>query len=368
MLILENFFDGFLIKNYVLLIMLGGLSILTVYDVYLEKKMLLRLRITLVLIFMLALFEYMEECYSSLPDPTNWRILFSAICYTLRPAIIMMIIFSVNLNVKPIIVIPAVINAMVAFSAFFTGIAFSFTATNNFRRGVLGYLPHVISAIYLIFLIYLNLKGIGRAIREHSLIMFIAIAAVGAAFLASIAHDEVVNPTYAACILLYYLFLYSQHTKRDTLTGLLNRQSFYSDTEHRTEDIKAVISIDLNELKWLNDNYGHAEGDHAIAVVSEAFMACVSVGDRVYRIGGDEFIILCDKDGEEYLTELVEKLRKRVDDTGYSCAFGMSFGKPVEDMIKEADQRMYDDKAAIKEQFRKEGRVLHVRSMKPDKN
>ena len=40
--------------------------------------------------------------------------------------------------------------------------------------------------------------------------------------------------------------------------------------------------------------------------------------------------------------------------------------KPVEDMIKEADQRMYDDKAAIKEQFRKEGRFLHVRAMKPD--
>ena len=97
--------------------------------------------------------------------------------------------------------------------------------------------------------------------------------------------------------MLYYLYTYSQYTKRDALTGLLNRQSYYSHIEKNGETIGAVISIDMNELKWLNDNYGHEAGDKGLATVSKCFKTNVSRRDKVYRIGGDEFMVLCSKDG-----------------------------------------------------------------------
>lgn len=362
MFIFDRFFELYFVHNYVLLIMLGGLGILTAYDVYLEKKQLVRLRITIVMIFALSLLEFVEDCYSTLPEPTGWRILYSALCYSLRPAIIMMIIFSIHKKVHWMVVIPALINVMVAFSAFFTNLAFGFTDDNRFNRGTLGYFPHLISGLYLAYLIYLSVKDVkGHIFRENFMVFFIALGALGAALLAGLAHDEVVNPTYAAGILLYYLFVYSHHTKRDALTNLLNRHSMYSDMDRWDSSIRAVISIDLNELKWLNDNYGHAEGDKAIAVVSDSFMKCVSGDERVYRVGGDEFIIFSLNGDPTYLNALVEMLRKKVDSTGYSCAFGLSIGKPVEEMITEADQHMYADKAAIKEKYRREGRVLHLR-------
>ena len=361
-LILSNFFDTYFVQNYVLLAMLAGMMILTVFDVFLERKALIRLRFTLAAILVLSLFEYFEECYASLPTPTNWRILYSALCYSLRPLIILMIIFSIFRRVPKWTVIPAIINMLVVFSAFFTDIAFTFSSDNSFIRGTLGYVPHIVSGLYLLFLLYLSIRTLTRnSLEEHSAVFYIGIVAVGAGFLSTRGHDEVVLLTYAACVLLYYLFTYELRTKKDALTGLLNRQSLYHWTEQKKDLIKGVISIDMNELKWLNDNFGHEKGDSALAAVSACFLSGISVNELAFRVGGDEFIILSRKGEEEYLNGLVEKIRKAVDETGYSCAFGFSSGAPVEDMIREADRLMYEDKAKIKAQMAQDGKILHNR-------
>lgn len=362
MLILNAFFEDYFVNNYVLLVMLGGMLLLTVHDVYLENRALVWLRLTIAAIFVLSLFEYFEECYSAQAESSNWRILFSALCYTLRPAIIMMIMFSIHKRVSLWITVPAIINMLVVFSAFFTDIAFSFTSDNYFIRGPLGYLPYFVSAFYLLVLIILSIRSLSRnTIREQIVVFFIGLAAVGAALLSLFAHDWVVIPTYAAGMLLYYLFTYEQYTKRDALTGLLNRQSFYSDIDKYDNDVRGVISIDMNELKWLNDNYGHAAGDKALAVVSECFLKCVTAAERVYRVGGDEFVVLSKRGDPDYLSSLMEQMRAAVDDTEYSCAFGYSEGRDAEDMVREADERMLADKAAIKERMHQEGRTIHFR-------
>jgi hypothetical protein len=96
---------------------------------------------------------------------------------------------------------------LVVFSAFFTDIAFSFTSDNYFIRGPLGYLPYFVSAFYLLVLIILSIRSLSRnTIREQTVVFFIGLAAVGAALLSLLAHDWVVIPTYAAGMLLYYLF------------------------------------------------------------------------------------------------------------------------------------------------------------------
>ena len=131
--------------------------------------------------------------------------------------------------------------------------------------------------------------------------------------------------------------------------------------------ISGLISIDMNELKWINDHMGHSDGDEAIKKVSSCFMRCVSSDDRVYRLGGDEFVIICYGRGATEVSFLAERIRHELSKTPYSCAMGISMqrsGMDVDDMLTEADSRMYEDKAEMKRIAAENGRVLHTREKK----
>ena len=85
---------------------------------------------------------------------------------------------------------------------------------------------------------------------------------------------------------------------QDPLTGLPNRRQFSEALERaiaappRSGAVHALLMLDLNGFKQINDVYGHAAGDEALIVVGERLMASVREGDLVARLGGDEFAIL----------------------------------------------------------------------------
>jgi diguanylate cyclase (GGDEF)-like protein len=84
---------------------------------------------------------------------------------------------------------------------------------------------------------------------------------------------------------------------RDELTGLLNRRGFRELAEQhlrlarRANRADAVLSLDLNGFKRINDSFGHAEGDAALREVSRILMATLREVDIVARFGGDEFVV-----------------------------------------------------------------------------
>ena len=104
----------------------------------------------------------------------------------------------------------------------------------------------------------------------------------------------------------------------------------------------------MNGLKRLNDNKGHAAGDEALLTLALCFNRPLGKRQSAYRIGGDEFIIVCRKTSKEDVLKLIEKIKKYVGDTKYSCSIGYSFNldgsKSVTDLLKESDQMMYQDK------------------------
>ena len=349
----------FLIKNYILFIMLVGMFIITLFDVYLDRSMIIKLRIVLGLIFALSVFNELETYTGSLEHFVYWRLPLSVICYTLRPTIIMMLLFIVRPKISKLIVLPAVLNFLVSSTAFFSGIAFSFeTEINHFVRGPLGYTPYIITVIYIMTLYFITIRTLTTRISEEGIvILFIALTATFSAVLAYQDHSEVVDLTYSTDVLLYYMYLYAQYTKRDQLTPVFNRQTMNSDLKRHPENITGIISIDMNDLKWLNDNKGHKEGDKALKTITGCFCSAVTKKERIYRIGGDEFIIICKDRSEEEIKKLVEDISLSVSDTGYSCACGYSFGKNIDEMLKESDELMYKDKARIKEELKAKGIV-----------
>ncbi|MGN1412063.1 MAG: GGDEF domain-containing protein [Oscillospiraceae bacterium] len=158
---------------------------------------------------------------------------------------------------------------------------------------------------------------------------------------------------------------------RDYLTGLLNRRGFYKNLRDKLETIRndenksfMIISIDLNGLKYINDVFGHSDGDNAIKTVAK-YMQSSAINDEVCaRFGGDEFIVASVVDTDSnYPQEYVSRLKKSIDEynkisgkpyqVGASC--GIFLGRPqseveVDEMIKKADDIMYDEKRNTKYQ------------------
>ncbi len=147
---------------------------------------------------------------------------------------------------------------------------------------------------------------------------------------------------------VYYVFLILQVTKKDPLTGLLNRQAYYADLDNDPEDIKALVSIDLNGLKKINDTNGHEAGDEALSTVSNCLIRALKSGQSGYRIGGDEFMIICRTNSLTEVTELVERIHCAAAETKYNCSIGYSYSengeKSISDLKKESDTMMYQEK------------------------
>lgn len=86
----------------------------------------------------------------------------------------------------------------------------------------------------------------------------------------------------------------------DALTGLMNRAAFMERLQgslqraRRSDDQLALLFIDLNNFKRVNDSLGHLEGDRVLVTVAERLRTCLRAGDHVARFGGDEFVVLLD--------------------------------------------------------------------------
>jgi len=154
------------------------------------------------------------------------------------------------------------------------------------------------------------------------------------------------------------LRLLSEH---DPLTGLVNRRRFEVELEglcHR-ETTFAVLFIDLDRFKPVNDTYGHALGDALLKAVAERLLSTVRKEDIVARLGGDEFAVLLlpatSRDGAELLASRINKvIAEPFSLDGQAIKIGTSIGvavsarggtKPSE-LLHRADEALYRSKEA----------------------
>ena len=147
----------------------------------------------------------------------------------------------------------------------------------------------------------------------------------------------------------------------DTLTGLANRTLFnttleatVSDCDEETEG--ALMLLDLDKFKPVNDTYGHDAGDELLKQVGERLKTCVRSTDLVARLGGDEFGIILNRAtrtvAEVIASRIVRKLQSPFEVVGQSVSIGASVGispiyadtLDVNSIIKNADIALYDVK------------------------
>ncbi|HEX7643426.1 MAG TPA: diguanylate cyclase [Burkholderiaceae bacterium] len=153
----------------------------------------------------------------------------------------------------------------------------------------------------------------------------------------------------------------------DDLTGLPNRRLF-QDRIHsafarcrRGESSGALLFIDLDDFKEVNDAHGHAAGDQLLQTVAGRIASCVREADTVARIGGDEFVVLIEGVYEREQAELVAaKIGKAIGEplaladnllhpqASIGVALYPEHGKVINQLMRHADQAMYACKMARK--------------------
>lgn len=172
-----------------------------------------------------------------------------------------------------------------------------------------------------------------------------------------LAHDRLAR-THAELAQAHAML--SEKARHDDMTGLLNRESFLAALKaaRRRTDDGALLIIDADRFKYINDTHGHAQGDIALLMIAEAIRNGVRQGDIVGRIGGEEFAAFLAGASQEEALMVAERIRLGVEELRFcpgegkylplSVSIGavrMSAHLSWSQMMREADNRLYEAKA-----------------------
>ncbi len=144
-----------------------------------------------------------------------------------------------------------------------------------------------------------------------------------------------------------------KYSVTDEMTQTYNR-SYYESGKYK-ENLQypvVAVMIDINHLKFYNDNFGHKEGDILIKTIVNNIQSHLRETDQLIRFGGDEFLLLlqeCDERKGEQIVKRIRQVEEKIQlqNISIGAAYGMAVAERLEDLEKailEADQAMYIDK------------------------
>jgi len=342
--------------NYIMVAELLGLWVMLESNVHLKKRTIMVTRVVIILIFTEAVCWAVERWSREIGYRSALRIVLVPTIYLLHPLILLLIMEMANLVKKPRILfyLPLLISTPLLYTSQWTHLIYWIDDKNLFiaADGLMSYFPYILFLLYVIIFVgtyTVRYARHGTAERRGILISVIA-ASIGVVL--HLIFDIYVDYStlFASLLLIYYLSLYVLTAKEDTLTGLLNRQCYYADSDNYKDQITAVVSVDMNDLKKINDNEGHDAGDTALKTVADCLSKSKIRNKQVYRIGGDEFAIFYMGKKEEEVQSDIDKMRRNLSETRYVCAFGyeMVEGKDIHAAMIKADREMYNNKAVLK--------------------
>lgn len=149
----------------------------------------------------------------------------------------------------------------------------------------------------------------------------------------------------------------------DVATSVRSKNSYHEDIDRLGMDPTkrpiACVMTDLNNLKQINDQFGHMVGDELIRLASQVLMTHLKSAYNIYRMGGDEFVAVYVNANEELVASEVDAARRdcRTRHTSNGCRLSMAFGyaisvgdEYVTDTVDRADRKMYEEKIRMKQE------------------
>lgn len=190
-----------------------------------------------------------------------------------------------------------------------------------------------------------------------------------------------VSSLIALCFLLGFIALQHRHSQKllllsthDELTGLYNRRFIFNYFEKRIQNQKsvplelAVLIVDIDNFKAINDRWGHNTGDAVITTVAQVASKTLRANDIISRIGGDEFLIALPRSSAEQASDIAQRILHEMHQThidshhgetltvtlsiGIACCDGqLDTSDSIDDLVEKADQALYQSKRNGKNQF-----------------
>lgn len=267
---------------------------------------------------LLELVAYCLELWTAgFQHPTMLRVLLSAIGYSVRPVLFYLILLLNGRNdkrkrVRALLAVPAVVCILMGFSAFFTDIAYSYTATNEFVRGPLGLTTHVVLLFYVLYILVSAFQNLHKRRRLEFTVVVLIVGFLLSSVILEEAYSihSVGRTAIVLSTVFYYMFFQTQSyhhsmeederirkelehaSKLDSVTGLLNKQAFLEELEKMAAACTqggAVMFVDLDHFKQVNDKLGHLCGDEAVRDAAQRLSRVFRKADILSRFGGDEF-------------------------------------------------------------------------------
>ena len=364
-----NYFFNYLIDNFVLIciVIVLGFTLIKKFKTHRRTSiyLLIILSFTLLISILDAVQMYVEYEVKSIFATT----FLAALLYVLRPITLLCFIFLSGQKFKGVwfyvLLVPLALNVIVNIFPFIEATkTWTFYYKYSEVDGKIGWVggdialfrftPHIVSVFYLLFLLNNSFRLIKRkhfadAIGIVICASVVSIATIIETFFNDSGDINLLPSSIAVSTVFYYLFLYERSNKIDVLTGLFNRASYFDDFDKLARDITGIIQFDMNGLKYLNDNYGHLEGDKGLQRIAKAINNNSTRKMYAYRLGGDEFIVLAIGESEERIMKFISAFRKEVSETKYYCSIGYACKNKAADnvdkMFKLSEERMYLDKA-----------------------
>jgi diguanylate cyclase (GGDEF)-like protein len=147
----------------------------------------------------------------------------------------------------------------------------------------------------------------------------------------------------------------------DDMTGVLRRGPGLAALERevaradRTGTALTIAFVDIDGLKQVNDNQGHAAGDALIKAVAAALERRLRAADLVFRYGGDEFVCVLPDAQREHAVRVLDTIQRDAWSVGARFSFGVAAyrdGDTVEDLLERADARLYESRQGEREPLR----------------
>lgn len=358
---------------------LAVLCILTKENDRFSKKKKNTFYITYLIVALAALAEWVGVALSGNTDISPWVLrIVKFIDYVLTPScgVVIILQFQSKSIWKKLAFIVLGINFLFQVISFFTGWMIVIDEKNVYAHGK-GYYFYIALYLLLTVLVIIEYMNYGRKFRKQNLIslyasLFFVIAGV---MMQEILGKEVrlAYLSLTICIALLFIHnseftllqsddqIYEQKIRisEDPLTGLFSRYAYTQLLQDMAQETSlpldlVIFSIDINGLKYCNDNYGHSAGDELIHGAANCIYTALSHYGKCYRTGGDEFIVFANMDSTliddavKTLTDLSSKWHGKLSDLlsvsiGYAKASDHQ-DLSIEKLISLADEEMYHNK------------------------
>lgn len=278
-------------------------------------------------------------------------------------------IFTFSRKKKVLLALPLIVLIVLCLLSPATKWIFYIDNYNHYNRGSLNMIQRIICSGYLIYSVILTIidyrhdNNTVRKAQNKLIVSFIIMPIIGIILQTHLNGLPIIWPMITLSILLICINSQNKQISTDGLTGLNNRRQFDNYLEritfdrHNKTDLYLLL-LDIDNFKQINDKYGHQEGDNALIQVAGVLKdVCGSYDAFLARYGGEEFAIIIETNKNKVIDDLKHDIDIRLDkctaDLKLKYKLGLSKGVslfnedgkyPVEYLINDADQAMYQDK------------------------